>query len=215
MNVEQRTSEELLPALLEGIENASSDGGNGDHPDDESMALFAGGGLDESERDEIIEHLSCCAVCRKAFSLHLSYIAKPDTVADLLAQAGANDVDTLLRRGGLLLNMGRFGDAVAEFQSAVERDPGYLLGWLGLGQAHQANRDYASAESALRRCLRLQPANADALVRLAIVLEEQAKPSEAVEIWRTLLDSVSTTSPGRRQALEAVDRLKAEPEQER
>jgi tetratricopeptide (TPR) repeat protein len=46
----------------------------------------------------------------------------------------------------------QFDHAVKAFQSAVETDPTFEMPWYGLGRAHLALKQFASASSALERC---------------------------------------------------------------
>ena len=187
MNATRPPDDELLAALLARAEEPSEEGGAAEHLTDEAISVFATGCMSPDERGRAVQHLSQCARCRKAVSFQLAYQAEPDAAAELLAQVGSNDGDVSLRRGGLLLSLGRIQDAITEFQSAVARAPSDPQAWFYLGQAHQAAQAYPQAEETLRRCLELEPTHTMAMSRLTVVLEQQGKQAEAADLWRRLL----------------------------
>ena len=67
-NVDERLIERLLCHQDRDTQETSP----GDHVDEESLAMFADGALDESERAQVTTHLADCPQCRQAVSLMLS-----------------------------------------------------------------------------------------------------------------------------------------------
>ncbi len=71
-------------------------------------------------------------------------------------------------------------------QLATELDGSWTGGWDNLGLARFACHDFAGAETAFRKALKLAPADASTLSDLAFVRFEQDAVGQALEIWQKL-----------------------------
>ena len=65
-------AEELIRPLLERLDRLGEHDPPAEHPDEETLALFARGALDATARAVATEHLARCVDCRKAVGLLLS-----------------------------------------------------------------------------------------------------------------------------------------------
>jgi hypothetical protein len=63
--------ERLIRPILDAADRQVSERAPGDHPDEETLALFAQGALAGSERTALVRHLADCAECRQTASLVL------------------------------------------------------------------------------------------------------------------------------------------------
>lgn len=84
--------------------------------------------------------------------------------------------------GDVLRRLGRGADAESAFQRAVDLDPEYADGWYRLGEALSAAGRKDDAEAALRRAIAINPASVPALRLLAIILHEQLRIPETLEL---------------------------------
>src|SRR4051794_31525559 len=64
--------ERLIRPILHAADRDSQDQGSEDHPDEETLALFAQGMLTASERAGLVRHLADCLECRRTASLVLT-----------------------------------------------------------------------------------------------------------------------------------------------
>jgi hypothetical protein len=76
--------------------------------------------------------------------------------------------------------IGHARDAVLAYEAIVRRWPDSHIGWMALGNARFAVRDYASAESAYRRATDLRPQEPETLNNLAVAVARQGRRSEAI-----------------------------------
>ena len=83
--------------------------------------------------------------------------------------------------------------AITEFQQAVDRDPTYALGYVGLADAYIVSEEYAGtpaterlpkAEAAVERALQLDPTLAEARTSRAFLYHQQWRWAEAEEEFR-------------------------------
>lgn len=79
---ETNHDERLLATLFKAAEDVEATGPEA-HPDEEMLALFAAGALDEAERQALLKHLDECVACRKAASALLSLPEEESAVVDL------------------------------------------------------------------------------------------------------------------------------------
>lgn len=79
-----------------------------------------------------------------------------------------------LNLGHLYLEQGRTGEAIEAFRRAVEIDPEYLLGLIGLGEAYGAAGQADRAQTALNTIIRLAPDSPEA-TRARQMMTGQAK----------------------------------------
>jgi len=110
-----------------------------------------------------------------------------------------------LRYAVALEAAGRAGEAVALYRTLLEDDPGSVLLWTNLGNAEAGRGEPALAETAYRRALELDPANADALNNLAwLLLGHRERLVEAEELARR---AVAAGGPDPHLALDTLGRV--------
>jgi rhomboid protease GluP len=102
-------------------------------------------------------------------------------------QADSSDVHVFLGRQAL--ENGQATQAQAEFQVAVERDPGSARAHFGLGNAYYELGDYESAAAAYRRTLELAPDWIEAHWNLALCYARLGRTSEAIAAMRAYIDA--------------------------
>lgn len=84
-------------------------------------------------------------------------------VAQRVSPADRDRAQIQNRLGWENMRAEQWDKAVAAFQQAIEIDPEFEYGYYGLGRAHMALKQYASAVSALTRCRDMHQANAGRL----------------------------------------------------
>jgi superkiller protein 3 len=87
------------------------------------------------------------------------------------ARAG-NTAASRLRAGNLWLSARQPADALIDFRRALELDPGSVVAWLGVAEAHAASGALDEAISAFERALELDPRHLGARARLEVVRAE-------------------------------------------
>ena len=111
-----------------------------------------------------------------------------------------NPQDPLALRGvaDALMGQNEAVEASAYWQQLIQQAPTASAGWLGLGRAHLARTDYASAETAFRQALVYEPPDSEALWYLAaLTLPHDTAAGQA------LLEQIESTS-FKREHLEAM-----------
>jgi superkiller protein 3 len=87
--------------------------------------------------------------------------------------------------GYALRNLGRYPEAISEYQEAIREKPDMGLAYLGLGDVYYYNtKQYADAANAYKRGLELRPGNATAQYNLGWCYNDLERYSEAVEELR-------------------------------
>ncbi len=85
---------------------------------------------------------------------------------DLLDEGAPPSAESLKLRGSIHLQQKKWTEADASFQKALAAAPADAQLHLWMGQTKMELHDYTAAESELRRCLELAPANSNALRQL-------------------------------------------------
>ena len=93
--------------------------------------------------------------------------------------ASASEASVIVAASGLE-RMGHFQDAVLAYEAIVRRWPDSHIGWMALGNARFAARDYGRAESAYRRASDLKPLAPESLNNLAVAVAKQGRRAEAI-----------------------------------
>ena len=91
-----------------------------------------------------------------------------------------DSADGHLNLGLLWKHQGRQDDAIAEYQQALTRAPGYAAAHYNLGNVYRAKGELGAAERSYRRAIESEPEHARALAALGQVLETLARDEEAV-----------------------------------
>jgi tetratricopeptide (TPR) repeat protein len=104
-----------------------------------------------------------------------------EEVAELNRQIAfdANDAKLYIRRGRLLLRMRQHGEALRDFERAIELKPGSVDALLGRSLCRRAQGDLVAALRDLREAEALDPSRKAVLQGVAIVLTELGRSGEA------------------------------------
>ncbi len=111
-----------------------------------------------------------------------------------------------INRGRLRQRQGDFAGAEAEFTNALARDPKSFAAFLGRGVAREAKGDLEAAAEDYLEAIRLRPRNADANLRLGLVLVTLRKESLGRRYLERALeiDPSGETGAKARQILESI-----------
>ncbi|MDQ0390450.1 tetratricopeptide repeat protein [Labrys monachus] len=93
-------------------------------------------------------------------------------VCFMRAGEAAPSFASAMRRGLVLRELGRAGEAAIAFEQAVTLDPTSSRGWFLLGASLQDARNLGPAAAAYREALAVDPALVEAVVNLGTVLQE-------------------------------------------
>ncbi len=104
-----------------------------------------------------------------------------------LLQAHPDRADIRLNLGVALYSMGKFGEAMAEFEQVVAQAPDMAAGWANLGAAANQLGHIQRAEEALTRAVQLDPTLRDVHLNLALLRLKQGRVAEALAELETEL----------------------------
>ncbi len=97
------------------------------------------------------------------------------------------DAGVMQDYGELLNAQGRYERALRAFTQAVVRNPHEASTYIGMAEAARQTGQRDAAEAALNRALRIHRANADALLALARLYEDEGQAQEALALYQELL----------------------------
>jgi len=103
---------------------------------------------------------------------------------DEKAAAGSGSA---FERGMRRLQRGRFAEAVAEFERAIEEQPDDERGWRHLSGTYFRLGHYGAAEAPARKSVELRPDDAAVHCNLGVILRKLGKWAEAREVLKTAL----------------------------
>jgi tetratricopeptide (TPR) repeat protein len=83
--------------------------------------------------------------------------------------------------------LGDYPDAVKWLETAVQFDPKNKDAWYFLGRAYYSRSELPQAHGAFTKVLEIDPHNAKAENNLGLILESEAKPTEAIEAYRNAI----------------------------
>jgi tetratricopeptide (TPR) repeat protein len=104
--------------------------------------------------------------------------ARPNAAVDEHASAEAR---AAYKRGFQLFVDGRPDDAIAEYRSALESDPGLAIAWNGLSIAHRQKGELDEAIEAGRHLIQINPKDPLSHTNLSILLMRKGMIPEAEE----------------------------------
>ena len=90
--------------------------------------------------------------------------------------------------GILRKEQGRFDEAIAAYQQAIELNPGFADAHYNLGHVYQAKDELAEAAKCFERAANAEPSHVHALAALARVLQLLKRPEESVPHLRKAAD---------------------------
>lgn len=97
--------------------------------------------------------------------------------------------------GRVLAQAGRHQDAIALLQAATKAEPDLFDAFLVLAQVQLTEGDLVAAEKNYRCALRLAPKSQVALLGLAVLLNQTARPAEAEALLQTAAGDVAKPAP--------------------
>ncbi len=95
--------------------------------------------------------------------------------------------------GQSLLFGGKYEQARAQFQSAIQANPRDAESYLRLSQVYRAQHNYDLARENLGKAIELEPDNLELQYNQALLAEEEGKIPEAVGLIQKILDSTART----------------------
>jgi tetratricopeptide (TPR) repeat protein len=124
------------------------------------------------------------------FAFHLEDIRLHDLADQVYRAAGHLDqhlAEAPYRLGNNALRAGRYTEAIAHFQQALQRHPGLVGAVQGLGLAYAEQGQTAQAEAQLQAVLRLAPEFAEAYTHLGKLYVGTGRLDEAATAYRTVI----------------------------
>jgi tetratricopeptide (TPR) repeat protein len=117
--------------------------------------------------------------------------------------SGSASADFLLRRTRKAIEVSEMEAAVEHATALVDHAPEFAQGWAERARAYYALDLYGPALSDLEHVIALNPRHFDAVMGLAIMLDEIGKPEDAYEAYQ----QVQAIHPHQAGLTEALDRL--------
>jgi tetratricopeptide (TPR) repeat protein len=102
--------------------------------------------------------------------------------------ASAGEAAAITAAAGLE-RIGHAQDAVLAYEAIIRRWPDSHIGWMALGNARFAVRDYSRAEAAYRRASDLKPHEPQSLNNLAVAVAKQGRRAEAINLADRAIDA--------------------------
>ena len=101
--------------------------------------------------------------------------------------SGSPSVDLLMGRGVDAFNAKEFDRAFFYFDEVVTLAPGFAEGWHKRATVYYLRNDYTHALRDLEHVLRLEPRHFDAIMGLAVMLQELGDKRGALDLYRRAL----------------------------
>jgi tetratricopeptide (TPR) repeat protein len=107
-----------------------------------------------------------------------------DRAAELLRQSQNNPVQSKSIEGLIEYRRGRFAEAKALFQEALQLDPASGPALTALGRIELLNHNDAEAIRLLERAIQLNPSDAESTYQLGVLYDRNARSAEGVKLLR-------------------------------
>ena len=118
-------------------------------------------------------------------------------------ESGRDDVDEQMTRGMRAMERGDGATALLAFDAVVELAPDFAEGWNKRATLHWLTGDWRSSVADIDRTLALEARHFGALSGLALILEAEGKPFEALEA----LEQVIAIHPRLPQLPQRIEKL--------
>jgi tetratricopeptide (TPR) repeat protein len=105
--------------------------------------------LPEITADEY-EHLGDALLKKR--NLHIAYLQYERSL-----QRNPNNIRVEYKKGLTLLAGGKYDDAIGQFKTVLEKKPGYVPAYEGLGRAYFYKKDYVGSENFFRLAVSMEP----------------------------------------------------------
>ncbi len=133
-----------------------------------------------------------------------------DSIADRIRRewdkSGSASADFLLRRGEKALEAGEYTQAIDHLTALTDHAPDFAAGWALRARTFFEMDEYGRAIGDLEHVIALNPQHFDALMGLAIMLDEMQRPVDAYEAYM----QVKAIHPHQAGLSEALERLERE-----
>lgn len=133
-----------------------------------------------------------------------------DSIADRIRRewdkSGSASADFLLRRGEKALEAGEYEQAIDHLTALTDHAPDFAAGWALRARTWFEMDQYGRALGDLEHVIALNPQHFDALMGLAIMLDEMQRPEDAYEAYM----QVKAIHPHQAGLSEALERLERE-----
>lgn len=133
-----------------------------------------------------------------------------ESIADRIRRewdkSGSASADFLLRRGETALEEGEYEQAIDHLTALTDHAPDFAAGWALRARTWFEMDQYGRAIGDLEHVIALNPQHFDALMGLAIMLDEMNKPEDAYEAYM----QVKAIHPHQAGLSEALERLERE-----
>ncbi len=117
--------------------------------------------------------------------------------------SGSASADFLLRRARKAIDISEMQAALEHATALVDHAPEFAQGWAERARAFYALDMYGPALSDLEQVLAINPEHFDAIMGLAVMLDEMGKPQDAYEAYL----QVKAIHPHQAGLTEALERL--------
>jgi len=121
-------------------------------------------------------------------------------------KSGSASADFLLRRGEDALENGEYEQAIDHLTALTDHAPDFAAGWALRARTFFEMDQYGRAIGDLEHVIALNPQHFDALMGLAIMLDEMQRPEDAYEAYM----QVKAIHPHQAGLSEALERLERE-----
>ncbi|MCL4211676.1 MAG: tetratricopeptide repeat protein [Phycisphaeraceae bacterium] len=107
--------------------------------------------------------------------------------ASQAAQVNAAALESALTDANAALNTGDYDAAMAMFREILAKNPTVATAYVGIGDIHMAQQDYAAAEPNYGRAARLEPRNFDAQYKHGLALQMLGRFVDAIRAYQRAL----------------------------
>jgi len=147
-------------------------------------ALLAAPPLIADQRDErlppLFGHLAEARVQSDA-------IDAAQQIWTIWTQSGDEEIDAQMQRGAMLMQRGRFAEALEVLDAVVEARPQFAEGWNRRATVHYMARDYAASMADIQRTLVLEPRHFGALSGMGLIFKATGDPEAALSAFEEVL----------------------------
>ncbi|MEO0949284.1 MAG: tetratricopeptide repeat protein [Cyanobacteria bacterium J06641_5] len=124
------------------------------------------------------------------------------TDEDTPKEAQGENLKAIVESGKSLFAEGKYEDALAEYDRALEIDPNRPQVWLGRGRVQQKLKQLEDALESYDRAIEIQPEYAAAYRNRGLVLRASDRPEAAIESLQKAADLFA--AQGREELAEAI-----------
>ncbi|MFY0660737.1 MAG: tetratricopeptide repeat protein [Shimia sp.] len=160
-----------------------------------------------SQENDTAEIVSDGEMSRMMAELKVADAARAEQLAGQIRHlwdaSGSATADYLLRRTRKAIDVSEMEAAVEHATALVDHAPEFAQGWAERARAYYALDLYGPALSDLEQVIALNPTHFDAVMGLAIMLDEIGKPEDAYEAYQ----QVQSIHPHQAGLTEALERL--------